>query len=160
MIEQYRRWFLYEKDSHAKTLASLEAVPPRLWAEPAFQKAVDLLAHIIAARLLWLHRLGAAKEAPKDLFPANAPLSELPIQLQAMEKAWLTYLDKLDERGLARRFEYQSLDGPRFQNTVEDILTQMFGHSWYHRGQIAALVRSIGSQPAVTDFVFWARQPA
>ena len=54
-------------------------------------------------------------------------------------------------------FEYQSLDGPWFRNSVEDILTQLFGHSWYHRGQIAALIRALGEEPAVTDFVFWAR---
>jgi len=35
----------------------------------------------------------------------------------------------------------------------------LFGHSWYHRGQIAMLLRSIGAEPAVTDIVFWARQP-
>lgn len=42
---------------------------------------------------------------------------------------------------------------------VEDILTQLFGHSWYHRGQIALLVRACGGQPAETDFVFWTREP-
>jgi len=41
---------------------------------------------------------------------------------------------------------------------VEDILAQLFGHSWYHRGQIALLVRSIGAEPAATDFVYWTRE--
>ena len=50
-------------------------------------------------------------------------------------------------------------DGTRFRNTIEDIVTQLFGHSWYHRGQIAMLLRSIGAEPAVTDLVFWAREP-
>jgi uncharacterized damage-inducible protein DinB len=54
---------------------------------------------------------------------------------------------------------YQSYEGPRFRSTIEDILTRLFGHSWYHRGQIAMLLRSIGAEPAVTDFVFWAREP-
>lgn len=159
LIERYRRWFDYEKDSHGKTLASIEAVPPRLWQSPDFQKAVDLLAHVIAARWLWLYRFGATKEAVQDLFPKNVPVSELPTRLRAMEVAWSAYLTKLDDDDLARRFEYQSLEGPRFQNTVEDILTQLFGHSWYHRGQIAALVRAVGAEPAVTDFVYWTRTP-
>jgi uncharacterized damage-inducible protein DinB len=46
------------------------------------------------------------------------------------------------------------------RNSIEDILTQLFGHSCYHRGQIAQLLRSIGAEPAVTDFVFWTREPA
>ncbi len=41
---------------------------------------------------------------------------------------------------------------------VEDILTQLFGHSWYHRGQIAARVRELGGEPAATDFVFFTRE--
>jgi uncharacterized damage-inducible protein DinB len=65
----------------------------------------------------------------------------------------------LDERELSRVFEYQSWDGPRYRNSIEDILTQLFGHSWYHRGQIALLLRSSGSEPAATDFVFWCRAP-
>jgi uncharacterized damage-inducible protein DinB len=66
------------------------------------------------------------------------------------------YLDQLEDTDLARVFEYE---GPRFRNTIEEILTQLFGHSWYHRGQIAQLLRSIGAEPAVTDYVFWAREP-
>ncbi|MFL6198680.1 MAG: DinB family protein [Thermoanaerobaculia bacterium] len=44
------------------------------------------------------------------------------------------------------------------QVTILYILTQLFGHSWYHRGQIAQLVRALGAEPAVTDFVFWSRE--
>lgn len=34
-----------------------------------------------------------------------------------------------------------------------------FEHSSYHRGQIALLLRSAGAEPAVTDFLFWTREP-
>jgi uncharacterized damage-inducible protein DinB len=76
-----------------------------------------------------------------------------------MESAWCAYLEDLDDAGLAHAFEYTSLEGDRYRNTVEDTLTQLFGHSWYHRGQIASLIRSLGAEPAVTDFVFWTREP-
>ena len=58
-----------------------------------------------------------------------------------------------------RELEYQSLDAGRFRNRIEDILTQLFGHSWYHRGQIAMLIRAAGGEPAVTDLIFWCREP-
>ena len=41
---------------------------------------------------------------------------------------------------------------------IEDILAQLFGHSWYHRGQIALLVRAAGGEPAVTDLIYWSRE--
>jgi uncharacterized damage-inducible protein DinB len=65
----------------------------------------------------------------------------------------------VDDDELTREFEYQSLDAGRFRNRIEDILAQLFGHSSYHRGQIAMLVRAAGGQPAITDLVFWCRQP-
>jgi uncharacterized damage-inducible protein DinB len=159
MIDQFRHWFEYEKDSHRKVLASLEAVPAGLRSAEPFQKAVDLMAHIAAARMLWLYRLGVAADGPRDIFPAGVTLQDLGACLGAMEKAWEPYLARLDEAEVARRFEYQSLEGPRFRNSVEEILTQLFGHSWYHRGQIAALVRGLGCAPAVTDLIFWTREP-
>jgi uncharacterized damage-inducible protein DinB len=158
LIDRYQRWFEYEKDSHAKTLDSLNAVPDELRQSEEFRKAVYLMWHIVAARRIWLFRLGVAKENA-ELFPQGNSFVDLPAQLSAMETLWSEYLSQLDDTELARVFEYQSYEGPRFRNTIEDILTQLFGHSWYHCGQIALLLRSIGAEPAVTDLIFWTREP-
>lgn len=157
---QYRQWFEYEKDSHRKVLASLMGVPAASRASAAFQKAADLVAHIVAARMLWLYRFGVAPRGPNDLFPRNVPFDALPSQLQEMESGWDAYLAALDDAEAEREFTYRSLEGEWFHNRVADILTQLFGHSWYHRGQVAALVRSLGCEPAATDYVFWSRRPA
>jgi uncharacterized damage-inducible protein DinB len=158
MIERYRRWFEYEKDSHAKTLESLDGVSSHLRGSEEFGKALYLMGHIIAGRRMWLFRLGFLKENT-ELFPGVTDLVDLAAQLSEMESLWSQYLSQLGDTELKRIFEYTSYEGGRFRNSVEDILTQLFGHSWYHRGQIAMLLRSIGAEPAVTDFVFWAREP-
>ena len=158
MIESYRRWFEYEKDAHEKTLASLRSVPDSKRGEAAFQKAVELFAHIIAARRLWLYRMGVADEGPADIFPQGVALGDLDGRAEQMQRAWSDYLERLDDGGLARVFEYRSFEGERYRNSVGDILTQLFGHSWYHRGQIASLVRGLDCEPAVTDFVFRTRE--
>jgi uncharacterized damage-inducible protein DinB len=157
MVSQFQKWFEYEKDSHRKVLESLERVPAEQRTSAAFQTAVDMMAHICGARWLWLRRLGAA-EGPPNLFPAGVEFASLPARLETMERAWGDYLGRIDETELGRRFEYQSLEGPRFRNSVGEILTQLFGHSWYHRGQIAAIVRELGAEPAVTDYVYWTRE--
>ena len=156
-VENYRRWFDYEKDSHAKVIDSLESVTEDNRSSSSFQKAVELMAHLIAARRMWLYRFGFAKENA-ELFPRNVQFPALAGLLAEMEAGWSEYLEKLTETELERVFEYQSYEGSRFRNTVADILTQLFGHSWYHRGQIAAQVRALGAEPAVTDFVFWSRE--
>jgi uncharacterized damage-inducible protein DinB len=157
IVDRYRRWFDYERDSDAKTLASLNAVETGLRASPSFQKAVDLMAHLVAARRMWLFRFGVTSENV-ELFPRGVSLVDLQSEMAGMEAAWVKYLSEISDAEVERVFEYQSYEGPRFRNSVEDILTQLFGHSWYHRGQIAQLLRMMGAEPATTDFVFWARE--
>ena len=159
MAERYRRWFEYEKDSHAKVLAALESAAAGTRKTEAFRKAVELAGHIVAARRLWLFRLGAAKNAPSGFFPRGVTLSELARRVGTMHAEWSDYLAGISEEKIANSFEYRSTEGVRYRNTVEDILTQLHGHSLYHRGQIAMLLRSAGVEPPATDFVFWAREP-
>jgi uncharacterized damage-inducible protein DinB len=158
--DHFRRWFEYERNSHAKTVISLETVPRERRTERDWQRATDLMAHVTAARMMWLFRLGVEPEPPNTLFPQNVALSELRKRLTGMERKWLLWLDRIDDRELDRELEYKSLDAGHFRGTVRDILTQLFGHSLYHRGQIAMLVRSLGGSPAVTDFIYWSRTPA
>ncbi len=161
-VERYRHMFAYEHEAHQRVLDSLNRCPPAGQQTPAFQKAVDLMAHVAAARRLWLSRMGISQEklALRDLEPSGVLLAELPARLQAAGAAWAAYLARLDEAELARTFAYQSFDSGRYTNVVEDIVLQLFGHSLYHRGQVALLIRQAGGEPAPTDYLFWTRQPA
>ena len=157
-VNRYRRWFEYEKDAHAKVLVSFNAVTEDQRETPEYHKAIDLFAHMMLARRLWLYRFGVLAEGPREFFPQNVPLDTVKAMAEEMHAAWSAYFERLDDAELARIFEYTALDGPRFRNSIEDILTQLFGHSWYHSGQIAMLLRQAGGQPAATDFVYWSRE--
>jgi uncharacterized damage-inducible protein DinB len=157
LVAQYQHWFQYEKDAHRKVLASLETVPAEGRGSDLFQKAVNLMGHIVAARRMWLHRLAAA-ERPANLFPSRVARDDLLADLEGMERDWSTYLQRLNEVELERVFVYQTTEGEWFRSVVADVLTQLYGHSLYHRGQIASLVRAAGGEPAETDFIFWSRE--
>ena len=159
--DDYRRWFEYERESHAKVLGAMTAVAEARRGAPEFRRAATLFAHIIEARRVWLFRMGGAPEGPKleDLFPEGVSLEDLSRRLDAMHAAWSRHLATLDDAAIARPFDYRTYDGQPFRNTVEDVLTQLHGHSLYHRGQIAYLLRAMGAEPVSTDFVLWAREP-
>lgn len=157
-VARYRRWFDYEMDAHAKVLASFDAVAEDRRDAPEYHKAIALFAHMMLARRLWLYRFGLLAEGPTDFFPQDVALDRVKAMAAETHAAWSAYFERLDEAELTRDFEYRSLEGPRFRSRVEDILTQLFGHSWYHRGQIAMLLRQAGCEPAATDFVYWSRE--
>jgi uncharacterized damage-inducible protein DinB len=158
-VDQYRRWFEYEKDAHAKVVRSLDTVPAERRTGPEFRRALTLLGHLAAARRAWLYRLGVLSEMPASFFPEDLDLPAVVSELYAIQGHWDAYLARLTDDELARTFEYKSLDAGRFRNRIEDILTQLFGHSSYHRGQIAMLVRAAGGEPAITDLIYWCREP-
>jgi len=156
--EQYRLWFEYEKDANLKVVRSLESVPADRRGTAEYKRALSLLGHLAAARRVWLFRFGKLSTVPTAIFPESA-LEEIVADWRDVEARWDEYYLKLEDGELDRVFEYRSMDAGRFRNRIEDILTQLFGHSWYHRGQIAMLVRAAGGEPAITDFVYWCREP-
>jgi uncharacterized damage-inducible protein DinB len=159
IADRFRRWFEYEQDAHAKVVRSLETVPAERRSSAEYKRAVSILGHIAAARGIWLYRLGAAAKPPTAMFPENVSLTDVAIDLDRIHTQWADYLSGITDEQLDRTFDYQSLDSGRFRNRIEEVTTQLFGHSWYHRGQIAILVRQAGGTPAATDFVYWCRQP-
>ena len=158
LADRFRRWYEYERDCNAKSLAMLASVPADRRDSAEFQKAVDRLAHLDAARRRWLSRFGRLSEAP-PLFPTGTPLDELGPRIAETERAWVEYLSRLDDTELARELEWQANDGHRYRWNVEGILTQLFGHASYHRGQIAQLVAALGGTAVDTDYILWCRLP-
>ena len=159
LADRFRKWFEYERDAHAKVVRSLESVPADRRGLPEYQKAVGWLSHLAMARRIWLQRLGVISLEGATMFPDNADLAKVVADDRDVQEVWSGYLAQLHDDDLGREVEYKSLDAGRFRNRLEDILTQLFGHSSYHRGQIATLVRAAGGEPAVTDYIFWCRQP-
>ncbi len=156
LADRFRRWYEYERDCNAKSLEMLASVPAERRAAPEFQKAVDRMAHLVAARRRWLQRLGHLPEAPR-LFPQGTKLDDLPALSADTEAAWVAYLSRLDDAELARTLEWEAPDKRRYRWEVEGVLTQVFGHAWYHRGQIAQLVALLGGKAVDTDYVFWCK---
>jgi uncharacterized damage-inducible protein DinB len=158
MSDRFRRWFLYERDAHAKVIRSLETVPADRRGSAEYRRAVSILGHIAAARRVWLYRMGVIPEPPDALFPEESDLEVVKGELMHVEERWAEHLQGITDQMLSELFTYQSFDSGRFQNTIEDVLTQLFGHSWYHRGQIAILVRQAGGTPALADLIYFTRE--
>ena len=155
---EFRRLFDYEKDAHAKVLRSLESVPTEQRSTADFQRAVSIFAHIAAGRTVWLSRLGKIDVVRPTLFPTDVSMEKLTADLCIIENHWQEYLNAVTDVELAQVAEYQSYDAGRFRTRIGDILTHLYGHSLYHRGQIAMLVKAAGGEPAATDLVYWCRE--
>jgi hypothetical protein len=82
-------------------LAALASVAENQRSSPPFDSAVSILAHLAAARQLWLTRLGVAEELPREIFPRGLALPEVAARVESVQRAWSDYLSQLKDADLA-----------------------------------------------------------
>jgi uncharacterized damage-inducible protein DinB len=142
MTEMLLRFFEFDGWANQETLRSLETMtnPP--------ERAVALIAHIAATQRVWLER---ALSLPQSVavWPQWS-LSETAKELSGVLGEWTGLIATGD---LSREFAYANTKGQEFWNRLSDVALHVACHGVYHRGQIAALVRQHGGEPAYTDFI-------
>ena len=156
-MQYFRRLYAYERDSNAKSLDSVETIPVDRRADGAYQRALDLHAHLAMSRQMWLFRLGGDATPPQTFHPENLSLEDVRALVRRTEQQWSAFLAQVPDDDVDTTIEYEGLASGRFRSRLGDIFTHLAAHTLHHRGQMAALVRSAGGQPANTDYMFWSR---
>lgn len=124
-------------------------------AEPAPPRALEFLAHVLAAEHVWYTRLtGSASELP--VWPLLS-LTDCAALATRNADALRAFVASLDSAALEREVRYTNSAGQAFSSTVHDILLHLAMHGTYHRGQIALTLREAGKVPAPTDYIAWVR---
>jgi uncharacterized damage-inducible protein DinB len=120
------------------------------------ERALRIMAHILGASWLWYSRL-IGQPSPVTVWP-DFDVHALAAELNKLHRVWERHLAALSPERLSNKVEYVNTKGERWTSTVEDVLTHLFMHSAYHRGQIAVLLRIDRHEPAYTDYIHAARQ--
>ena len=155
LLERYRLMYEHEKDGNHKMLAMLESVPEANRRDARFQQAVTLADHLAACRENWLERMDGEGRDRAAWWDKRSDLATLRPRFAALESRWTEYLARLDEDRLAQNFEFTEGGEERFRLPIEAQVVQLFGHAFYHRGQIALLVDQLGGETVDTDYVDW-----
>ncbi|MFG0284764.1 MAG: DinB family protein [Phycisphaerales bacterium JB039] len=122
-------------------------------------KAIEIMAHVLCARRIWLSRLGVG-DPPEEIFPPAWPMDRLRAEAGEIAGLWRGYASRLTAAELGREAQYRSTEGSAWVTRIDDILLHVLTHSHYHRGQIARLVAEAGGEPAATDYVLGVRTAA
>ncbi len=147
--DYFRKLFDHMEWADKRALESLRTMsnPP--------PKAIELMAHILGAERVWLSRI-EEKESPIPVWPTLS-LEEAAKVLEENGDGYRRILSTITTAALQQPITYRNSAGDEFKSTVEDMLTQVATHGSYHRGQIAAQVRSAGGAPNPTDYIAYIR---
>ena len=134
LIEQlnYDRWAAARRLEVLHAYEDQRRTPEQ---QAAFDDAVNILAHVEAARVVWLDRMeGVATSV------AVFPRTDLAGAASLMEQAdarFGAFRERLADGSLGRAVEYTTSEGQRRVSTVSQILSHLVTHGAYHGGQIA-----------------------
>ena len=121
------------------------------------EKILKTMNHIIAAQDLWLERINNLDNHMIELWEVLSA-NELVILSKISSSNWLKFIKKLRKDKFNDPCEYVNIKGKEFVNIYSDIMQHVINHSSYHRGQINSLLRSLGHEPVIIDYIHYKRK--
>jgi uncharacterized damage-inducible protein DinB len=148
--------YLYNHWADQRVLAAAGKLDPEKFVRPmgnSFSSIRDTLAHILAAEWIWLERWQG--RFPTELLnPADFPtVQSLDVRWKTVRKDYERFLQSLTPQRLEEDLAYLNRAGQRFSYPLWQQMVHVVNHSTYHRGQITTLLRQLGGEPVVTDFL-------
>lgn len=116
-------------------------------------EALRLYAHIVGAERIWLARLKGGDSFVNSLFP-DWDIAACAAESQTALADYERYIRGVEDFG--QMIAYRNSKGECL-TSVEDILTHVFMHGSYHRGQINTRLRNAGIEPVPVDYIVYAR---
>ena len=120
------------------------------------ESVLKLLSHIVLSESIWMMRLKSEDYSNKNFWKVLS-ITECNRLSQENSKKYSDYLKEKLDNDLERLVTYKNSKGIEYSNSIEDILTHIYSHSGYHRGQIAKEVRKLDKEPAYTDYIEFIR---
>ena len=143
------RLFDYELWALRRLLEALES-------SPRSESAATTFAHVLHAYQIWHDRIDGIDGPVTPWEKLTIP--ECRDMLDRLERRYRVTLERLTRDDLRSSVTYRTTEGQQSSNSTGDILLHLSLHSAYHRGQVNRYIREAGGEPAVIDFIVFARE--
>ncbi len=151
LLYGYNRW------ANGRLLAAAATLVPELLTRDlavSHRSVWGTLQHIAWGEWLWLGRWRI--HTPTGLNPQGCrDLAALRTRWAEIEREQLEFLQRLTAPDLKRPVTYDNPPGTRWTYDLGHMLQHLVNHSTYHRGQVAAMLRQLGTIPPATDYLVY-----
>lgn len=134
----------------------LEALPALESDADAYDKALDLMSHVLRSQVLWLQRVRGAVD-PAFPFWHRDTLDECHARNAASTADWADFVAGRLPADFEQGYAYTNSRGEAFTSTLRQIITHVVNHGTHHRGQVLRLIRQQGLTPPALDYIVFAR---
>ena len=151
LLYAYNRW------GNARLLDSASLLSGELLAKDlgsSYQSIFATLRHIAWSEWLWLDRWRERQATGNNPIEC-ADLTKLRSCWRAVEDEQTQFLSSITPGNLERLISYENPVGTRWTYSLRHMLQHVVNHSTYHRGQVAGMLRQVGTTPPATDLLVY-----
>ncbi|HTP43592.1 MAG TPA: DinB family protein [Candidatus Limnocylindrales bacterium] len=161
-VDDFHLLYEYNSWANRRTLDACSTLTPEQFTRDlgsSFPSIRDTLAHVCEVEWLWLERwLGRSGSLrPGSDFPTFDSLRR---RWQEVESSLVGYVSALKPEDIQRVVEHKTTQGVPQAAPLWQMMQHLVNHGTYHRGQIAAMLRQLGSKATSTDLIFFYRERA
>jgi len=122
------------------------------------EKAVKLMAHMLAAQQVWLDRCNYQPPSISVLWP-DSDADTFEQTIDDSHNAWVGFLSGLDDSAFENTIHYKNTRGDSYENKLKDIMAHLINHGTHHRAQIGQELKQAGVENLpITDYIFYIRE--
>jgi uncharacterized damage-inducible protein DinB len=155
-LAKYNRW------ANEKIISWCQAIDDEQWNQEivsSFPRIAATVLHIVGAEQIWAERLQNVKNP--DWLPSTF-IGDKDDTIAAWRKSsdlLIQFTEIMHPERLLENQYYKRINGEEFTQPVYEILSHVFNHSTYHRGQIVTMLRQVGFEDvSSTDLLNYYRK--
>ncbi|MGH9714510.1 MAG: DinB family protein [Candidatus Acidiferrales bacterium] len=162
-IEDFRLLYDYNSWANHRTLDACDALSEEQFTRDlgsSFRSVRDTLAHICGVEWLWLERWHGRSHNALPSAAEYSNLLALRRRWEEVERDLLDYIASLTPEDPQRIIQHKTTQGVPQSAPLWQMLQHLVNHGTYHRGQVATLLRQLGTKPISTDLIYFYRDRA
>ncbi len=162
-LEDVRLLYEFNAWANGRTLDACASLTPEQLTRDlgsSFKSVRDTLAHIYGAQWVWLERWHGRVPAA---LPAAAEFPDLEMlrgRFATIDRHLMDHVAALTPGDLQRVVSYKTTSGEAQGQPLWQMLQHLVNHGSYHRGQVATMLRQLGTKTTGTDLIAFYRQRA
>jgi uncharacterized damage-inducible protein DinB len=122
-------------------------------------KAVQLMAHLLAAQQVWYNRCKSLPPFTGTLWQDDGKIEEFAGAIRKNNTEWVSYLKSLNPDNFEGIISYKNMKSEPFESKLSDILMHIINHGTHHRAQIGQHLKLAGIENLpVLDYIAYTRQ--
>ena len=159
VLTQLAAYSIWANQQIIDTINQLPEEKQKQQVPSSFSSLYTTVLHMYDAESSWWQRMKLQERILRPSDDFSGDMRELGNHLLHQYIQWYEWITNASEHQLQHVFHYQNTKREQFKQPIYQMLTHVFNHGTYHRGQLVNMLRQLQVDKIPgTDFIAWSRR--